>query len=164
MRRTDLLRAITNEEAAIAWCQDRKIVNFNPICRECNGETKFRPNQNYYRCMDQACRKIISITSNTIFDSIKISIRKGVFILYEWCSESSSKSAAFEYEISITCVDKWYSKFRSIASIFSLMEIELTIGGIGTVVEIDESLICKNKYNKGRKLSAQVWVFGGTVR
>ncbi|KAK3931231.1 putative transposase-like protein [Frankliniella fusca] len=35
------------------------------------------------------------------------------------------------------------------------------IGGEGKIVEIDESLFNKRKYNKGKKKMCQQWVFGG---
>lgn len=34
-------------------------------------------------------------------------------------------------------------------------------GGPGVIVEIDESLVGKRKYNKGKKKKCQQWVFGG---
>ena len=37
------------------------------------------------------------------------------------------------------------------------------IGGPGEIVEIDESMLSKRKYNRKRSLN-QVWVFGGIVR
>ena len=37
------------------------------------------------------------------------------------------------------------------------------IGGQGVEVEIDETLMARRKYNRGR-ISLQVWVFGGIER
>ena len=38
------------------------------------------------------------------------------------------------------------------------------IGGEGCIVEIDETLLVKNKYHRGRLLEYQVWAVGGVVR
>ena len=38
-----------------------------------------------------------------------------------------------------------------------------TIGGEGKAVEIDETLMCKRKYNHGRIL-CDIWIFGGICR
>lgn len=41
------------------------------------------------------------------------------------------------------------------------------IGGIGQIIEIDETMLFRRKYNRGRILSTekqQVWVFGGIER
>lgn len=56
-----------------------------------------------------------------------------------------------------TSVD-WRS-FCSEVTDFWFTEQE-SIGGPGIVVEIDETLIVRRKYGRGRVLS-QVWLFGG---
>jgi len=38
------------------------------------------------------------------------------------------------------------------------------IGGVGTIVEIDETLAVKRKYNRGRVMMTDGWLFGGIER
>ena len=45
-----------------------------------------------------------------------------------------------------------------------MTETENSIGGKDFTVEIDECMVSKRKYNKGRILSGQVWIFGGVTR
>jgi transposase-like protein len=50
----------------------------------------------------------------------------------------------------------WYEKIRAICNI-KMQSLE-KIGGLGKVIQIDESVVSKRKYNRGR-LSTQKWVF-----
>ena len=117
-----------------------------------------------YRCTKTTCRARKFITSDTIFDNIKISIATILFILYEWCVETPIFRAACEYDVSEKTVSLWYLKFREFASYFCIADDDTRIGGPGTIVEIDECLVVKRKYNRGRFLSNQQWIFGGVVR
>ena len=54
---------------------------------------------------------------------------------------------------------RWYQHFRDVCSRF-LIKNEYKIGGVGHVIQIDESLIAKAKHNVGR-WPRQRWVFGG---
>ena len=40
-------------------------------------------------------------------------------------------------------------------------EIPIAIGGVGHIVEFDETLLVKRKYNAGRILSGKKWVVVG---
>ena len=54
---------------------------------------------------------------------------------------------------------KWFSILRDVCS-QRLLDHPIQIGGIGEVVEIDESLVSRRKYNIGHAVP-QRWVFGG---
>ena len=64
----------------------------------------------------------------------------------EWTRKTSVDWRSFCSEVT----ENWYQNQQA-------------IGGNGVVVEIDESLIAKHKYGRGRPLS-QIWVFGGIER
>uniref|UniRef100_A0A915MNR7 ISXO2-like transposase domain-containing protein n=1 Tax=Meloidogyne javanica TaxID=6303 RepID=A0A915MNR7_MELJA len=62
-----------------------------------------------------------------------------------------------------TVVD-WKMFCRDIAAAYFLNHPE-KIGGINKYVEIDETVLCKPKYHKGRELAReQQWFFGGVER
>lgn len=67
-------------------------------------------------------------------------------------------SAAYEYRNSVRHVKGWYKKISAIAAITYTINSQEKIGGPGQIVEIDESMLLRNKYRKGRKLSGQTWV------
>ena len=50
-------------------------------------------------------------------------------------------------------------KFRAVCT-WWLQQNPVQIGGVGVIAEIDESLMSKRKYNRGR-LRRERWVFGG---
>jgi hypothetical protein len=56
-----------------------------------------------------------------------------------------------------TCID-WYTYFRDMAAQKVLVENE-KVGGRNIVVQSDDSLIAKRKYERGRP-ARNIWVFG----
>ena len=61
-------------------------------------------------------------------------------------------------DLSKNTVVDWFQFFRDVASHW-LLENRRQLGGVGRVVEIDESLVSKRKANRDRQLP-QRWVFG----
>ncbi|GMR55235.1 hypothetical protein PMAYCL1PPCAC_25430, partial [Pristionchus mayeri] len=56
----------------------------------------------------------------------------------------------------------YMSFFREICAVNN--KRQPPIGGPGCVVEIDETAFSKRKYNRGKRMAAQQWVFGGVMR
>lgn len=61
-----------------------------------------------------------------------------------------------------TTVD-WSAYMREVCANYLLSKPDGMIGGDGMVVEVDESVFTRRKYNVGR-VFPQVWVFGGVCR
>ena len=89
-----------------------------------------------------------------------LSLAKVVQLMYHWAHQNASFTT-LHHEMTFsshTTVD-WKNFCRDIYAEHFLAN-PVTIGGPGIVVEIDESLFCRRKYNVGRAI-AQQWVFGG---
>ena len=79
------------------------------------------------------------------------------------CGHTASPCQPLQQCVSATTV-QWYQYFRDICS-WKLLQEPIVLGGIGKTVEIDESVMVKAKYNRGRQLHQQQrWVFGGYER
>ena len=61
----------------------------------------------------------------------------------------------------MTIVD-WFNFIRDVCTQFFL-DHPIQIGGVGSIVEIDESKFGRRKYNRGRCIDGH-WVFGGVER
>jgi hypothetical protein len=157
-----LYRTLKNETDAINWCQVNGILNLDPICPKCSDTMSL--SRNRYRCNKAQCKKIVSVTSGTIFQKSQVSIKKIVLLIYYWVCEFPVVKTAFQLGISANCVSTWFLKLRNMAGFFYFLNFELKIGGPDSIVEIDEALIVKRKYNRGRVLCNQQWIFGGVVR
>ena len=85
-------------------------------------------------------------------------------IFYCWSSKFTLETTANELSIDKNTVTKWFKFCCEIATFyFCELDNNAQIGGPGTIVEIDECLLAKRKYNKGRAME-KVWVFGGIQR
>ena len=72
-----------------------------------------------------------------------------------WVKELPSKTTEEECAISNKSIVDWYNFAGA-----TIIEESTQIGGVGEVVEIDESIFGQCKYHKGRRVD-EVWVFGG---
>ena len=78
--------------------------------------------------------------------------------MYFWSLAIPVSAASKITGVSRFKVVQWFQYFHDICS-WSLLRSPLSLGGIGKKVQIDESVISKRKYHKGRKIKEK-WVFG----
>ncbi|KFD48220.1 hypothetical protein M513_10934, partial [Trichuris suis] len=57
----------------------------------------------------------------------------------------------------------WNRHLRAVAA-QAVGEVSHPIGGPSNTVDLDETLFCPRKYNRGRHYGRRQWVFGGTCR
>jgi hypothetical protein len=93
-----------------------------------------------------------------------MALRSIISFFYEWAQNTPQKRIQHELEIAEKTAMLWARTCRSIAAFyFESLNKEGMIGGPGTILEVDETLVAKRKFNVGR-LVEQQWLFGGILR
>jgi transposase-like protein len=115
----------------------------------------------------QPCKTEVSVRQNSVFDGIKVGFSQYLKFLVRWCDDNLQRTMVNECEVSRATITKWCYNLRGVVQEI-LLETGGMIGGIdengvSKVVEIDESLFFRRKYNRGRLREGQ-WVFGGIDR
>ena len=82
--------------------------------------------------------------------------------MHFWVMDVSLAIVNHELGTSKRTIVDWLNFFREICSQYVAQQ-NTPIGGPGKTVEIDESVFCKTKYNRGRRREHK-WVFGGVER
>jgi hypothetical protein len=79
-------------------------------------------------------------------------------LLCEWCKGSSNLSASIELDVMPSTITRWYDRFNKLVFDFlSTFIHSQQICGEDCIVEIDETVLVKNKYHRGKLLEYQVW-------
>lgn len=121
-----------------------------------------------YRWFCSHCRSVKSVRDGSFFAKSNLTLKQIVLLVYCWAQKFPQWITQKETGISSdqTTVD-WYNFCREVCKSY-LINNPLVIGGLHPngdrkVVEIDESLFFKRKYNVGR-FRPDHWVFGGVER
>ncbi len=109
-----------------------------------------------FRCNN--CEKKKSIRTGTLFFKSKLKLSEILRMLACFSDDKSSLSVQENYYFSKESVIKWFKLFRSFMTKETSQHFE-KLGGPSCIVEIDETLISKRKYNRGR-LIQQKLLFG----
>jgi len=104
------------------------------------------------------CNKRVSIRVGSMLFNSKHSLYEILGILCGFVSDISVQDLSNKLFISKVSVGKWYKIFRSCITNY-LNHNFVQLGGPNKIIEIDESVIGRRKYNAGRMLSQQ-WLFG----
>lgn len=101
----------------------------------------------------------LSIRDNSFFKNSNLALGDIFWLMYLWSHRIAVHTAESMLGIGDDTIRQWYQYCRDICSNY-LVNHPFQIGGPGIVVQIDESVIAKRKYNRGHHV-AERWVFGG---
>jgi hypothetical protein len=115
-----------------------------------------------FSCDKRACRRRKSIRTGSFFENSKLSLSDTMLFLHLWSKGYSEKLILDDFLFCKSTVVDW-SRFCRDLCVFHFELDDVVIGGPGCIVEIDETMAVKRKYNRGRVLRAG-WLFGGVER
>ena len=162
----DLCPIFINEELAFNFAVNNGMLYQNIKCTNCFCDMSliqdFSYKWNYiWRC--PACRCKASIFCESVFSYSKLPCNKVLYLIYCWVNGYNCQDAAHEVKVDKNTVTFYYKQFRSACISYLVNQPKQLIGGPGFTVEIDETLMCRRKYNRGREL-CHIWIFGGICR
>ena len=110
------------------------------------------------------CRTKVSVYANTFLAYSKITLKTFFYIFNEWRKNVIAEITAEDLVLATSTAQRWNDKFSK-AFIWKIKnEMPRQIGGVGKIVEFDETLLVKRKFHRGRVLSGQKWVVVGIER
>jgi len=164
----DFVEQIRDDKAAVKFFQDRGVLRSTWACPSC-GEGSVRlktcKGERNYRFKCSKCKCYRSLFSGSWFHCMKLTCLQVVDMLFAWAGVSSSRThVANEGRVrSAEGATDWVRYIREVCATSIADDSDEQIDGEGCIVEIDETMVTRRKYNRGRLLQ-QIWVFGGVER
>lgn len=178
-----------NRLSTLTWCREKKLLPFpdEVKCSFCNSIASFEDDEGYsagrFRCRKRVGSHKLSTkkgtirrefeqsgSKNTFFFNSKMGIEKTLVLTYCWANNFNYEQTTEichsikeqeEQRLSSETISDWFSYLRevSLAALDNLYAQNGQIGGIGHIVEIDESKFGKRKYNRGKRVEGS-WLLG----
>jgi len=149
-----------DEESCIEYLISNEVLYKHPKCVKCRKST-YRCKK-IWKCKGKNCNWSISIYSDSIFTSSKLTANRIVYIGYLWLAKCPNNSIQLITGHSSATISSIIGNIREIIK-NTIVETKGKIGGNGIIVEIDESKFGKRKYHRGHKVDG-VWIVGGVER
>jgi len=123
-----------------------------------------------FRCKRRECRKKIGYRAGTFFEGARLSAKDIFHLSYFWSLDCSITYEQIAKELlrddnstlGPNTIVVWMNFFREVCARY-FIDHPAKLGGVGKVVEIDETLITRRKYNR-RRFTGEQWLFGGVER
>ena len=161
-----------NNEAALDFLRIHGVLPNSVTCPHCNKLCNYRSDKHQWRCVStfsipktkkrKYCNFVVLDYKGSFLSGTNLDPWKIVLFIFSFCDHTWNHKTVIE----ILCISSKTSvDWRSFCSKVtdSWFSNQKAIGGVGVEVEIDETLIVRRKYERGRVLN-QVWLFGGVER
>ena len=165
--------SLSSETECLQYCLDIGMLRPFQSCEECNNFMTLKkcPTSKYtdgycWQCSDTSSDidHFCSVRTGSILHKRKLPFSVFLHIIWLFCNRLSVCDVARTITISAGCIRSIFSSIRN-CMLEDLFDngARRKIGGVGCIVEIDESKFGKRKYNRGRRVVGK-WVLGGFCR
>ncbi|XP_048246146.1 uncharacterized protein LOC125377279 [Haliotis rufescens] len=154
-----------NFEKTCDFMKENNLIASTMNCDKCNmsmswqKDKKNKSDGHVWRCTK--CRKCKSVRFGSFWEGQKASLGTLLMILYLFCNDVPGHITVKMLSVCENTVYSWYNLYRDLMS-RSLLDDPVVLGGVGHVVEMDESKWGrKRKYNMGSSQGIRnFWIFG----
>ena len=98
-----------------------------------------------WRCSRRGCNATKSIRDGSFRTGSHLSLEQLILIIFHWCFGVRQTSALKMLSLGEHAIVNWH-QFPKDECTWKLLQAPILLGGRGTFVEIDESLMIKRKY------------------
>ena len=130
-------------------------------CPKCGSICRLveRKGSHAWRCPRKGCQAVVSIRDKSFFSGSHLKFEEILALTYWWSQEVPVKMAMHETGHASQTVVDWFNFHRDVCAQY-FIDNPVQIGGVGKVVEIDESKFGRREYRH----QEGHWVFGGVER
>ena len=167
---TDMFRVTSSEDDARQFLLQKGILHSTIRCPSCSCSMTLSPCSSsksadlwIFRCSGTGCSKTRSIRTGSYLEDSNIAFSTVIRLLYLFsCRNLTCVDIAAFTGVSRQHVTNWKSILLEAVAVY-IFNNPQPLGGPGLIVEIDEAMFGKRKYNRGA-LREGVWVLGGVCR
>lgn len=158
-----IIDIVKDHSSSILFLQSKGILRFGFQCQECLIDMSLIKDnsaidRHCFRCKE--CRKKKSIRHGSFLSKSKLELRHFIMLIYFWSTKTHAGAMQTHLSLSNVSIVVWTKFIREVCS-SKLMNLNPKIGGPGKIIQIDESVIYKAKYNLGHALFARKkWILG----
>ena len=149
----DFARYITaGNDAMVADFQQRGLLRQTFQCQPCGrpySQVRWKGTLLGYQLRCPDCRAKLSLSKDSFFEGMRMPLEKAYGLMYFWSYDTPVNKAVDHLSASSATVVQWYQYFRDVCS-WKLTTTPTLLGGVGRIVQIDESVMVKAKYKYNR--------------
>lgn len=155
-------RLIASTESSMQFLQERGVIYDARRCplRNCRRQMVLEKTdalaQYGWRC--PADRKRRSLLEGSYFENAHLTLQQILTIIYTWTHDCTNQQINEFADVTSNTTIDYANLLREICS-WKLLQQPIVLGGPNIIVQIDESVVARRKYNAGRIVPPR-WVFG----
>lgn len=158
---------LVDELDCARWCAEKGLVRPAPCPNDGSERRVVRyESTDGLRWYCEVCRKKTAVMSGSIFARCRLPVGRALMLIHRFAWGATYEDVKLacqlvptDTELSDHTVADWYAYLRDRLVDLAADESAGKIGGPGRIVQIDEALIGRRKYNRGRVLPG-TWVVG----